>query len=572
MAEKVKKTALELKTEISKSVGENEERKIRFVASSVNEDRHYEKVDVASLRLPLKQGGEIRAGAIPTEGVNDLVDIPLILNHSGDVRDTIGSVRSAFYENGELIFEAGISKREIAQEMLLLLEEGHLSNAFSITMSDFDYNFESETISNAEIIEVSLVFRGANREARLLAVKSLKGDEMSQEKETPEVLKKEATTTVYPEVVADDEPEVEQAENSTENNNYNEEKEEEMNKEIAKDAISAMPSQVSKATTDYLNTKGAVVDFANVLQDNAGASSEDFKKAWAAKVASKGITNVEQLLPGALVSAISDGIEKAGTIWNVVNKTGLTVRRIDAETAGARAQGHKRGTTKKELSLTFTDRVIRAGYIYDYITLNKEDIRENQDTGALVKFILETLPKRIITEIERAIVLGDGRTAGGDDVIESFVSILKDAKDGTFATEYTPAKDEPLYKSIIKAATQIEAEGPIYAVLSKSAKADLKLSETKNGALVLPLGGDLAGTFELKEIFTPSWFNKTNAADYQAVLFVGDAYETVGDNSIEAFTNFSLSQNKQEYLQEIYAGGALTKVKAGVAIKNPAAA
>lgn len=572
MAEKVKKTALELKTEISKSVEVNEERRIRFVASSVNEDRHYEKVDVASLRLPLKQGGEIRAGAIPTEGVNDLVDIPLILNHSGDVRDTIGSVRSAFYENGELIFEAGISKREIAQEMLLLLEEGHLSNAFSITMSDFDYNFESETISNAEIIEVSLVFRGANREARLLAVKSLKGDEMSQEKETPEVLKKEATTTVYPEVVADDEPEVEQAENSTENNNSNEEKEEEMNKEIAKDAISAMPSQVSKATTDYLNTKGAMVDFANVLQDNAGASSEDFKKAWAAKVASKGITNVDQLLPGALVSAISDGIEKAGTIWNVVNKTGLTVRRIDAETAGARAQGHKRGTTKKEMSLTFTDRVIRAGFIYDYITLNKEDIRENQDTGALVKFVLETLPKRIITEIERAIVLGDGRTAGGDDVIESFVSILKDAQTGTFATEYTPAKDEPLYKSIIKAAVQIEAEGPIYAVLSKSAKADLKLSETKNGALVLPLGGDLTGTFELKEIFTPSWFNKANAADYQAVLFVGDAYETVGDNSIEAFTNFSLSQNKQEYLQEIYAGGALTKVKAGVAIKNPAAA
>lgn len=572
MAEKVKKTALELKTEISKSVEVNEERRIRFVASSVNEDRHYEKVDVASLRLPLKQGGEIRAGAIPTEGVNDLVDIPLILNHSGDVRDTIGSVRSAFYENGELIFEAGISKREIAQEMLLLLEEGHLSNAFSITMSDFDYNFESETISNAEIIEVSLVFRGANREARLLAVKSLKGDEMSQEKETLEVLKKEATTTVYPEIVADDEPEVEQAENSTENNNSNEEKEEEMNKEIAKDAISAMPSQVSKATTDYLNTKGAVVDFANALQDNAGASAEDFKKAWAAKVASKGITNVEQLLPGALVSAISDGIEKAGTIWNVVNKTGLTVRRIDAETAGARAQGHKRGTTKKEMSLTFTDRVIRAGFIYDYITLNKEDIRENQDTGALVKFILETLPKRIITEIERAIVLGDGRTASGDDVIESFVSILKDAQSGTFATEYTPAKDEPLYKSIIKAAAQIEAEGPIYAVLSKSAKADLKLSETKNGALVLPLGGDLAGTFELKEVFTPSWFNKSNAADYQAVLFVGDAYETVGDNSIEAFTNFSLSQNKQEYLQEIYAGGALTKVKAGVAIKNPAAA
>ena len=567
MAEKVKKTALELKTEISKSVGENEERKIRFVASSVNEDRHYEKVDVASLRLPLKQGGEIRAGAIPTEGVNDLVDIPLILNHSGDVRDTIGSVRSAFYENGELIFEAGISKREIAQEMLLLLEEGHLSNAFSITMSDFDYNFESETISNAEIIEVSLVFRGANREARLLAVKSLKGDEMSQEKETPEVLKKEATTTVYPEVVADNEPEVEQAENSTENNNYKEEKEEEMDKEIAKDAISkAAPSQAVKSSSNYLETREAMNDYAKILEKFAGTNANEVKKAWADHVAQKGISNVEALLPGAMVSAISDGIEKSGTIWNVLNKTGLTVRRIDAETAGNRAQGHKRGTTKKETALTFTDRVIRAGFIYDYLKLNKEDIVENRDTGALVKFVLETLPKRIIAEIERAVVIGDGRS-GEDDKINSFVSILEDAKNSVFATEYTPTTGEPLYKSIVKAAANIVAEGDVYLVMSKSAKADLKLSETKSGALVFPLGGDIAGTLEVKEIFTPSWFAPEGV---QAVMFVGDAYETVGDNSIEAYTNFSLSQNKQEYLQEIYAGGALTKVKSGVVIKNAA--
>ena len=567
MAEKVKKTALELKTEISKSVGENEERRIRFVASSVNEDRHYEKVDVASLRLPLKQGGEIRAGAIPTEGVNDLVDIPLILNHSGDVRDTIGSVRSAFYENGELIFEAGISKREIAQEMLLLLEEGHLSNAFSITMSDFDYNFESETISNAEIIEVSLVFRGANREARLLAVKSLKGEEMNQEKETPEVLKKEATTTVYPEVVADDEPEVEQAENSTENNNYNEEKEEEMDKEIAKDAISkAAPSQAVKSSSNYLETREAMSDYAKILEKFAGAGANEVKKAWADHVAHKGISNVDALLPGAMVSAISDGIEKSGTIWNILNKTGLTVRRIDAETAGARAQGHKRGTTKKEATLTFVDRVIRAGFVYDYLKLNKEDIVENRDTGALVKFVLETLPKRIIAEIERAVVIGDGRS-GEDDKINSFVSILDDAKNSVFATEYTPATGEPLYKSIVKAAANIVAEGDIYLVMSKSAKADLKLSETKSGALVFPLGGDIAGTLEVKEIFTPSWFAPEGV---QAVMFVGDAYETVGDNSIEAYTNFSLSQNKQEYLQEIYAGGALTKVKSGVVIKNAA--
>lgn len=120
------------------------ERRIVFVASSNNEDRHYEHVDVASLRLPLKGGGDITVSAIPSEGVSEVIDIPLMLNHSGDVRDVIGSIRAAYFSNNELTFEAGISKREIAQEMLTLLEEGHLSNAFSITMIDYDYNIDSE--------------------------------------------------------------------------------------------------------------------------------------------------------------------------------------------------------------------------------------------------------------------------------------------------------------------------------------------------------------------------------------------------------------------------------------------
>lgn len=106
-----------------------------------------------------------------------------MLNHSGDVRDVIGSIRAAYFSNNELTFEAGISKREIAQEMLTLLEEGHLSNAFSITMIDYDYNMDSETISKAEVIEVSLVYRGSNKEARLLAIKSLLGDKMPKTKQ-----------------------------------------------------------------------------------------------------------------------------------------------------------------------------------------------------------------------------------------------------------------------------------------------------------------------------------------------------------------------------------------------------
>ena len=132
------------------------ERRIVFVASSSSIDRDYERVDVPSLRLPLRAGGEIQVSQIGADGVEG-VDVPLMLNHSGDVRDVIGSVRKAMFIDGELVFEAGISSRGIAQEILTLIDEGHLSNAFSITMTDFDYDYETETIKNAEVIEVSVV-------------------------------------------------------------------------------------------------------------------------------------------------------------------------------------------------------------------------------------------------------------------------------------------------------------------------------------------------------------------------------------------------------------------------------
>lgn len=585
------------------------ERRIVFVASSNGLDRHYEHVDVGSLRLPLKGGGDMLVASIPEGGVSDVIDIPLMLNHSGDVRDVIGSVRSAYYTNGELVFEAGISSIETAQTMLTLLEEGHLSNAFSVTMIDYDYNSDSDVISNAEIIEVSLVYRGSNKEARLLAIKSLLGGEMPEvekteksatetrfeipeekptdeatkpteaETETQEPTESEVEAEEKVEETKESETETEAKESDEDNNNNNLEGETAMNKEIAKDQVekkAAMPDQET-STNDYLKSKIAMADFAGILKSMAGRDAKEVKAAWGEHLKEKGVSNPEVLLPGALVTAISDTLKESGTIWNTIDKTGLAVFRADVNTIGidsedGRAKGHKKGTDKSEEVITLADRVIRGQYIYKYLTLNKEDIRENQDTGALVNYVLTELPKRVVAEIERAIVIGDGRASGSDDKINSFVSIKADAADNKtpFATTYTPAAGEPLYKSIIKATAQIEADGDIYLVLGKTAKADLILSEN-NGGLVFPLGSDIKAALGVKDIFTPSWMKSANDANNQAYLYVGKAYKGVGDNTPEAFTDFALKQNKQEYLEEIYAGGALAEAYGAVAIANPGA-
>ena len=598
MADKIERKVVPVAASVVKQIESDDagERRITFVASSNGVDRHYETVDVASLRLPLKGGGSLKVAEIPEEGVSDIVDIPLMLNHSGDVRDIIGSVRKAFFRNGELVFEAGISSLDTAQEMLTLIEEGHLSNAFSITMIDFDYNFDSETISNAEVIEVSLVYRGSNKEARLLAIKSLLGGKMPEAEkakeveaetqaveeptETTEEVNAEAEAPAESEAEEKAEGEVEEKEAETETEatdeeetNEPEKEEEAMDKEDVKAQVTekAAPTQAT-ANNNYLNTKAAVKDFAEVLLKNATGEVADVREAWGAHVASKGISNPEVLLPTALVTAITDAVEKAGTIWQLVDKTGLTVYHTAMNTIGidveeGRAKGHKgKGAEKAEQVITLADRVIRAQYIYKYLTLPKEVIRENQDTGALVAYVLTELPNRVVAEVERAIVIGDGRDDASDDKIKSFVSIKADALDNAspYATKYEKAASENLYEALVKAAAQIDAEGEIYCIMSRTNKAELKL--TKSGdTYAFGLNGNVADAIEVKDILTPSFMKNDDAVAY---LVVFKEYKTVGDNASEAFTNFALKENKQEYLQEIYAGGALAMPGAAVAIVN----
>jgi HK97 family phage major capsid protein len=163
-----------LKVKVAADVGE---RTIVAVVSSSNFDRDNERVDVKSLRLPLRGGGTVVAKDLTG---TEAIDIPMLLNHSFDVEDVIGSVRKAYLnQSGELVVEFGISGRAKAQDLMQLIDEKHLDNAFSITMSDYQYS--EDTIYNAEVVEISMVFRGSNKDARVLQVKSLiKGEEMAE--------------------------------------------------------------------------------------------------------------------------------------------------------------------------------------------------------------------------------------------------------------------------------------------------------------------------------------------------------------------------------------------------------
>ena len=330
-------------------------------------------------------------------------------------------------------------------------------------------------------------------------------------------------------------------------------------------------------SVDYLSTKQAMTDFAEVLSKNAGEDKDTVIKAWQDNLSQKGITNEEVLLPTAVVSAITDAFDKS-ELWALLPKTGLTVlkRAVNINTsATSRANGHLKGTDKKEQEITLVTKEVRAQYIYKYITLDKETLRENKDTNAIIKYVLAELPVQIINEIERAIVIGDGRGANDENKINLIEAVVNAStedvtpsssnKTGAFKslTKLTASSDANVLDVFIDLDSSITAEGDRVLYMKRSFLAKLKKLKDTNGAFLFPFGTDLASVLGVKKIVTPSWMDES---EVDAVEFALSAYELVGDTSIESYENFILAKNKHEYLQEIYVGGALTKREAAATI------
>lgn len=349
-----------------------------------------------------------------------------------------------------------------------------------------------------------------------------------------------------------------------------------MQDDIAKNQVLEPKAQATpdaKPTVrDYLKTNTSVEDFAEVLRAQAGKSFKEVKDAWKDAMVQNGLTDADYFqLPEPVITSIEDAV-KASPIYSMLNHTGLDVFKVvwdDADEFAdtSRAGGHKKGDTKDEQILDFDNRVIRAQYIYKYLVLDKETIRENRSTGALVRFVLNELPQRIMREIERAAIIGDGRANNNKRHITSFVSVKSDVVAGNkFASSVSAVAGESLAETIAKAKDLLLADGTIVLIAKKGFATSARFEKDTDGRLLFPLGTKATDVFDVETVIEPTWFTDATDPDYDAYLVVLSAYKTVGDNSIESFTNFKLETNENEFLQEIYRGGALAVPKAAVGI------
>lgn len=587
---------------------ETEGRTLTFLANSGKKMSNGLTVDLTTLKAPLIDG-TLKLVAELTE--SDRLTLPLLIDHEPSIEAQAGTITRLWTTDAGLMAEAKLSEVDNGERVRRLATDGCLTNSFSITVEFSERPGKDGIIHDSELVEISVVYRGADPKAAFTSINKRNGDTMESNlmnklartvaefKLTPD--EADSLTSSITDIMSDAVEDITEAvDNQTDGQTAAttapEEPVQSANKRplviINKSNRTAKQSGVasfSHSRETWLDSPDAMAAFERTLIDNDNKGVEAFHKQWADTVAHNmadtasfgvGKTDVDKFIPTEAITTISDALNTRGSgLWNLFRKTGMDRLTIGGNILGlteaTRAHGYpvaSYGTKKKEQTPSFVKRELTADYTYKYITLNKGDIRRTQKPGALLRYILSELPNYIIQTIERQVVLG------GYTDMAHFRSITDDATDKAsdwagdkFALTYTLAEDTPLM-GFVKASHMVRAQGNKVLVCNADTVADLLMSANANGNTYIALGGDdtLARALGVSQIITPEWWTTEDDKTVAGVVMSASHYALVGDTSVESFTNFSLQTNTNEYLQEIYAGGGLDAEKSAVVIKPKA--
>lgn len=566
-------------------------------------------VDLDTLKAPLTDG---TLKLVSDLDESDRLSLPLLIDHMPSVEAQAGTITRLWMTDAGLMAEARLSEVDNGERVRQLAADGCLTNSFSITVEFNRQPGKDGIIHDSELVEISVVYRGADPRASFTSINNRKGDTMDNELMTklartvaqfkldPDeaATLTSSVTDIMTDAVADIKDAIDDQTDTpnSEGQNAPEEPAQSANKRplviINKSNRAAKQSGLasfSHTRETWLDSPDAMAAFERTLVDNDNKGVEAFHKEWAdtvshnmADTASFGVgkTDVDKFIPTEAIATISDALNTRGSgLWNLFRKTGMDRLTIGGNILGltdeTRAHGYpvaSYGTKKKDQTPAFVKRELTADYTYKYITLNKGDIRRTQKPGALLRYILSELPNYIVQTIERQVVLG------GYEDMAHFRAITTDAADKAsdwagekFARSYTLGEETPLM-GFVKASHMVRAQGNKVLVCNADTVADLLMSADANGNSFIALGGDdtLARALGVSQIITPEWWTSEDDKKVAGVVLSASHYALVGDTSVESFTNFALQTNTNEYLQEIYAGGGLDAEKSAVVIKPKA--
>lgn len=589
------------------NVTDVEGRRLTFLANSGTRMVNGLTVDLDTLKVPVSDGS---LKLVKDLSDDDKLTVPLLVDHMPSVEYQAGTVTKLWRDDNGLMAEASLSHVDMGERIRQLAADNALTNSFSITVDYGTTPGKDGVIRDAELVEISVVYRGADSKAAFQSLNErntmdnkfkMSGvdeavDSFALSQEDKDKLKSavqsamESAVSEIMDAMDSDDTEDAPMEPEQPNQSANERKTVQ-NTIIINKANKNVGGSVAhtKERASWLDSHDAFNQFERILLEHDGEKPEAVHDAWVEYAteklgresfdASVAETDVTKFIPTEAITTVEDALNTYGSgIWGMLRKTGLDRLTIGGANIGVglddntRAHGYKHGTdygnAKTKGKDTFVKRSIEADYVYKYMTLNKGDIRRTQRPGALLSYLLSEIPNYIIQTIERQIVLG---SYSDMDFLRAIITDMNDSSGDwqgkKFATKMTPTAGDPLLYDFVRASHKVKAQGTKVLVCSSDTVTEMLLAQDSSGRTLIDLGDEgLARRIGVSQIITPEWWTSTDDATTKGVVFVPAAYSLVGDSSIEAFTNFALSTNTNEYLQEIFVGGALAKQNAAAVV------
>lgn len=630
---------------------ESDGRNISFVANSGKMMDNGQTVDLSTLRVPLMDGSHKLVSQLSDD---DDIALPLLIDHIPSIEYQAGRITSLWVDDDNgMMARAKLSNVEAGDLVLQLAKDNALTNSFSINIDYETAPGHDGVIREANLDEISVVFKGMDPRAAFKSLYSKDGNmsgklmiDMSEldkivagfkldddEKQKLLASIQSALQSVADSIssavddVSDDSDNDDNDDNgapSTSSNDAPPEPNQSSNSKtgqnggaFGKPIIIRTPTKndvkgngVSLAKTlntrkTYLDSNEAFNDYAKFLFSHKSEDGihpgHDMKRQWAEYAAKKlnehssfGIDqqSVEDMIPTSVIDSINDVFNTQGTgVWQSFNKTGLDTpptigeNEIGLDRDDGRAHGYTvsdYGTEKKKEAISLRKRTFELDMVYKYTKMHRGDLRRTQNPGALLRYILSEMPARLINTLERAAIINSvDKTAQPQDWqdMAMFRSIYDDslqtdttAGDRTipgnlFALTYVQQPGETLAETFSRASSKIQATGAKTLVTSEQVLADIRWSKDNENRTLLPIGAAIEPVLGVSQTITPAWWFERDSAKALGIIYVGGQYDTYGDNGPEAFTNFALRTNENEFLQEIYTGGGLRTVKSAVVVK-----
>lgn len=315
--------------------------------------------------------------------------------------------------------------------------------------------------------------------------------------------------------------------------------------------------------------------------DNAKrlGSLEDAVKDHALK---HGIEDIDILFPDAKAVSTTPEFISRRTEWvaDVMTNTRHTpfsrVKTLAANITEeeARAKGYIKGKRKEEEFFRVSKRTTTPQTIYKKQKLDRDDILDITDFD-VVAWLKGEMRLMLEEELARAILIGDGRSAGSDDKIQEDHIRPIATDDELFVTTLTVNIDgegssaEEIVDAITLNRRHYRGSGNPTFYTSETVLAKLLLTKDTLGRRIYATVNDLAATLRVSKIVTVEVFDEPSVDVIGIMVNLADY--TIGADrggDVSLFDDFDIDYNQYKYLIETRASGSLTKMKSALVIKK----